>query len=120
LLRTINKFCLREVVNYRRSIAGAVAAACNPPDQVIPIGRCEGQDLHELFAGASWQFHQDKVRLHRLNRLLTVTIGPSLRRDRPEIFTVEEDLRIRHMVETVDLRLHFEQILWVADMPAQG
>jgi hypothetical protein len=37
LLRTIDEFCLRKVVNYRGSIVWAVAVGGDPPDQVISV-----------------------------------------------------------------------------------
>src|SRR6202011_3642219 len=75
LLRTIDESCLREVVDHRCPILCAVATAGNPPNQIISVCRCEGQDIYKLFASASRQFHQNEIRLHHLNRLLTVTIG---------------------------------------------
>ena len=54
LQRSIDEFRFWKVINYRRTVVRAVAAPGNPADQIIPVGRGEGQNLHELFAAFVW------------------------------------------------------------------
>ena len=120
LQRSVDQLRFRKVVDHRRPVLRAVAAPGNPANQVVPIRRRKGQDFHELFAGFARQFHQHKVRLHRLSRLLTSIAHPNFGGDRPQILTVVERFRIRHVIQAVHFRLQFQQQLGVAHVLAQS
>ncbi len=61
------------------------------------------QGLDELHISLARQFHQDEVRLHGL-RLLTLLAHADLG-DCPQIFTVVERSRIRHVIRDRTLPL---------------
>jgi hypothetical protein len=87
----------------------AVAAPGNPADQVVAVGRREGQNLHKLDAALAGQLHQHEVRLHGLRRLLAALAHADFAGHRPQVFAVVEDLGIGHVIKAVDLCLQLEQ-----------
>ena len=48
--RSIDQLRLGKVVDHRRSVVFAVAAAGNPSNEIVTVGRSEGQNLDELLA----------------------------------------------------------------------
>ena len=111
---------LREVVDDRLAVVLAVAAAGNPADQVVAVGRRERQDLDELDAAVSpGSFISTKFGSIVCVRLLALLVHADFGGDGPEILAVVEHVGIRHVIQAVDGRLQLEQQLRIADVLAQ-
>ena len=107
-----------EVVDDGGAVVVTVAAAGEPSDEVVSVGWGEGDDADELGGGLAGELHEDEVGFHGLLALFSAVAEADFRGDGPEVFAVEEDLRIGHVVEAVDGGLLFEAELGVADVAA--
>ena len=119
LQRPVHQPGLGKVVHHRRAIVLAVAAAGDPADQVVPVGRGEGQNLDKLRARLARQLHQHKVRLHGLSDLFAAFAHAGFGGHGPQVFAVVKDLRVGHVIKAVHLGLQLEQKLGIAHMLAQ-
>ncbi len=70
-------------------------------------------------SASAGELHEDEVGLHGHDGLVAVGVGAVFGGDGPEVFAVEEDLGVGHVVEAVDLRLQGEDVFGVADVAAE-
>jgi len=83
LQRSVHKFRFGKVIDHRSAVMCPVAAARNPTNQIVPVGRGKWQDLYELDAGFTRKSHQHEIRFHRERRLLAAGVHPDFTGDRP-------------------------------------
>src|SRR5262249_32074988 len=89
---TIDQPRLREVVDQQPSVILAITAPGHPADQVVSIGRSEGEDEHKLvLLRLTRQLHQHVIRIDRRGLLLSFLVEGELLRDAPDVFALEKD-----------------------------
>ena len=114
MVRPIDELFLRKLVEEHAPILWEVRPRGHPGDHIVPILGRERSHEHIFELVAARKLCQYIVWLHCLNLARVFLLG-----SRPQILSVIENLRIRHMEGPVLVSLDREQILRIAQVLLQ-